>query len=146
MTLRPYREEDWFAVRDIYDLSKPDEMRGVLGRAAILPLEVDESMKQLFTESQITVADDADRTVGFAGNRGSFITWLFVHPSFRRRGVATALVQSMLSQLDRPISLNVAIANVAAICLYERLGFTVERHFLGEFQGHPCKAARLRHD
>src|SRR5689334_12907142 len=103
MTLRPYREEDWFAVRDIYDLSKPDEMRGVLGPRAILPLEVDESMKQLFTESQITVADDADRTVGFAGNRGSFITWLFVHPSFRRRGVATALVQSMLSQLDRPI-------------------------------------------
>jgi hypothetical protein len=28
MTIRPYMDSDWEAVRDIYDLSKPDEMRG----------------------------------------------------------------------------------------------------------------------
>lgn len=132
-------------MREIYDLSKPDELRGVIDRAEILALEVDSNMKRLFFESQVTVADDGGRVVGFGGSRGSFITWLFVHPSFRRRGIASALVKRMLSELDRPVTLNVAITNIAAMSLYERLGFAVERKFVADFQGRPCSAARLTH-
>ena len=145
MTLRPYREDDWATVRDIYDLSKPDELRGVIDTTAIPSLEDDPSMKQLFHESQIAVAEEDGTIVGFAGNRGSFITWLFVHPSFRRRGIAIALVNDMLRKLDQPVTLNVALTNGPAMSLYQRMGFKVEREFLGDFNGHPCKVARLRY-
>jgi hypothetical protein len=67
VTLRPYREDDWGAVRDIYDLSKPDELRGVIDATAIPSLEDDPSMKQLFRESQIAVAEEDGTIVGFAG-------------------------------------------------------------------------------
>jgi ribosomal protein S18 acetylase RimI-like enzyme len=102
-------------------------------------------MKQLFHESQIAVAEEDGKIAGFAGNRGSFITWLFVHPSFRRRGVATALVKDLLRKLDQPITLNVALTNGPALSLYHRMGFKVEREFVGDFNGRPCKVARLHY-
>lgn len=145
MTLRPYRVEDWSAVRDIYDLSKPDEMKGVLDPAAIPPLEADPDMKALFDDSRIVCMEDAGRVVGFAGSRDSLITWLFVHPSFRRKGVATALVTELLGRLTRPVTLNVAIDNLAARSLYERIGFALEREFTGHFQGVACRVAKLRY-
>lgn len=143
MQIRPYCDSDWPTVREIYDLSKPDEMRGVVDASAIPLLEADPAMTALFHNSQVSVMDDAGQVVGFAGNRGTVITWLFVHPSHRRRGVATALVRELLAQLDGTITLNVATRNAAARNLYERLGFTLEREFIGRFNGHSCAVAKL---
>jgi len=146
MKVREYSEGDWAAVRDIYDLAKPDEMRGVVAPNAILPLDSDPEMKSLFQESQILVAEDDDRIVGFGGNKGNYVSWLFVLPGHRRKGVATALVRAITARLDGPVTLNVATTNVAARAFYERLGFTVEREFMGDFKGHPCPVARLRYE
>jgi len=146
MDLRSYRNEDWKAVREIYDLSKPDEMHGVIEPSAILPLESDQSMMALFRDSQIVVAEESHRVIGFAGNRGTFITWLFVDPSSRRKGIATALIREILGRVNRPVTLNVVMSNIAALALYRRNGFTIEREFPGQFQGMPCKVAKLRHE
>jgi ribosomal protein S18 acetylase RimI-like enzyme len=143
MQIRRYRDTDWATVREIYDLSKPDELRGVMDTAAIPPLEADPNMTTLFRESQILVMEDAGRVVGFAGSRGTVITWLFVHPNDRRKGVAAALVRELLAQLDGTITLNVATTNVAARSLYKHMGFTVEREFIGQFNGHSCSVAKL---
>jgi hypothetical protein len=35
---------------------------------------------------------------------------------------------------------------VAAYTLYQRLGFTVEREFVGQFNGHACPVAKLRYE
>ena len=146
MHLRPYRSDDWTVVCEIYNLSKPEELLGVVDSGSILPLESDTDMQALFRGSQILVAEDLDRIAGFGGNRGSFITWLFVHPAFRRRGVATGLVRDMLARLQQPVTLNVMASNFAARALYERIGFSVEREFQGNFQGKPCNVARLRYE
>ena len=145
MHLRSYRSDDWMAVCEIYNLSKPEELLGVVDSGSILPLEADPDMRALFRGSQILVAEHSDRIAGFGGNRGSLITWLFVHPGFRRRGVATALVRDMLARLQQPITLNVMVSNIPARALYERLGFSVEREFEGNFQGRPCNVAKLRY-
>jgi ribosomal protein S18 acetylase RimI-like enzyme len=144
MKVRPYRDEDWPAVCQVYDLAKPEELSGVVMPEAIPPLDSDSRMRKLFAESAITVAELSARLVGFAGSRGSFITWLFVHPEFRRAGVASALLRDLLTSLDRPVVLNVASSNIPARTLYGRFGFQVEREFLGDFQGTPCAVARLR--
>src|SRR5208283_5564957 len=121
MHARPYLDKDWVAVREIYDLSKPDELRGLVEASAIPPLESDPEMLVLFRDSQIVVMEDAGRIIGFCGNRGTVITWLFVHPEHRRKGVARALVQGMLARLDGTMTLNVATTNVAACNLYQHV-------------------------
>jgi len=146
MRIRPYRDTDWAAVRDIYDLAKPDEMQGVVDASAIPPLEVDPDMMALFHNSEILVMESGDRIAGFGGSRGTSITWLFVHPECRRLGVAQALVREILARLSGTITLNVATTNVAAYNLYKRLGFTVEREFVGQFNGHACPVTKLRYE
>lgn len=145
-TLRAYRSGDWTSVCEIYNLSKPEELLGVIEAEAILPLETDSDMQALFRGSQIIVAEDSHRILGFGGHRGSFITWLFVHPAFRRKGVATALVHEMLARLQEPVTLIVMTSNLPARAFYERSGFRVEQEFQGHFQGRPCSVAKLRHE
>ena len=146
METRPYRPEDWAAVCQIYDLSKPDELHGVVGPDCIPPLDADDQMQALFHESQVTVVEDMDEVVGFGGSRTSSITWLFVHPKARRRGVASMLVRHMLTCRRTPVFLNVVASNFPARKLYEAMGFMVEREFQGSFNGNPCNVARLRHE
>src|SRR5213596_2485169 len=51
-----------------------------------------------------------------------------VAPQFRRRGIATALLQKLFEQTEdgsrRGYTLEVRVSNEGAIKLYERLGFT----------------------
>jgi ribosomal protein S18 acetylase RimI-like enzyme len=143
MLLRPFQDDDWQAVCEVYDLGKPDELRGVLDPQSLLPLADDEAMNALFRASRIVVAEDDSRVAGFAGHRGSFITWLFVHPAFRRRGIASALVRHLIGELEWPVTLNVVSENVPARALYARLGFKVERELRGNFQGWPCNVCKL---
>jgi GNAT superfamily N-acetyltransferase len=72
-------------------------------------------MKALFRDSRIVVMEEAGRIVGFAGIRQSFITWLFVHPNWRRKGVATALIRKLLSEVEGPVTLNVVKSTAAAL-------------------------------
>src|SRR4029453_14694373 len=119
MKIRPYEASDWEAVREIYDLSKPDEMRGGVDVRAIVPLGHDPSGLALFRDSVIFVVADAERVVGFGGHKGNYIAWLFVHPAHRRRGVARALLKEIMGQLQGPITLNVGSWNRAALKLYD---------------------------
>src|SRR6266850_5904916 len=118
MQIRAYCNADWTAVREIYDLSKPDELRDVVDASVIPPLDADPEMRRLFHDSQILVMEDLGLIIGFAGSLGSSITWLFVHPNHRRKGVARALVGETIARLDGAITLNVATTNAAARNLY----------------------------
>ena len=57
---------------------------------------------------------------------------------------SNALIREILGRLGGPVTLNVAMTNIAALALYDRNGFTVEREFAGQFQGTPCMVAKLR--
>ena len=142
--LRAFRETDWSAVCETYDLAKPDELAGVVPPDRILPLAADAEMQRLFRESSVMVAECGAQIVGFAGNRGTLITLLFVRPSHRRSGVATGLLAELLAGLERPVTLNVAAGNAAARLLYERFGFQLMREFAGNFQGTPCTVVTLQ--
>jgi ribosomal protein S18 acetylase RimI-like enzyme len=131
MDIRAYTDLDWEAVRNIYDLSKPDEMRGSVDLSAVLPLSDDPKHLALFRESCIIVIEETHNIVGFAGHKGNYISWVYVHPTHRRRGVAIALVSEMLRRIDGTATLNVGKNNQAARALYQRLGFVVEKEFTG---------------
>ena len=80
MKIRSYSNSDWEAIREIYNLSKPDEMRGSVDLAAVIPLEHDYKMTQLFKESELIVMEENGKVTGFSGNKGNYISCLFVHP------------------------------------------------------------------
>ena len=144
--IRPYEASDWEAVREIYDLSKPDEMRGGVDIGAIIPLSEDAPRLAAFRRSTILVAYDAERVIGFAGYDGNYISWLFVHPIHRRHGVARALLKEVMGQMRGPITLNVGPWNQGARSLYDDLGFVIAREFVGNFNGHDVEVLTLVYD
>lgn len=143
--IRPFRNDDWADVCAIYDLAKPDEMRGIVAPDAIPPLAVDPQMIALFRASRVVVMEHEGDVVGFAGCRENFITWLFVRPDCRRRGAARALLRHLLAAAGGPVTLNVVTSNEAALALYRGMGFAIEREYPGNFRGHPCRITRLFH-
>jgi len=113
---------------------------------AIRPLRDDEAMQALFRDSRVLVGEVDGCVVGFAGNKGNYISWLFVHPDFRRRGVAARLLGEVLRPLRGPVALNVAKNNRPARALYEKNGFLLEKEFVGQWNGYECQVARLRYE
>lgn len=79
-------------------------------------------------DSRCTVAIDNDAVVGFLAfeqiaDEGSVVE-LAVHPDYRRQGVARALLCSAVeNSSSKEIFLEVRESNIAAISLYESLGF-----------------------
>ena len=142
--IRPYKNSDWNQVRTIYDLAKPDEMKGIAEADQITPLGQDGQMLRYFFESEIWVYEEDGEIFGYAGQKGEVISWLMVHPAHRRKGVGRQLMAYVLSTRDGLFRLNVTQLNQAAIALYEGLGFEVYEKFTGNMYGNPVPAQRMR--
>ena len=143
MILREYKDTDWEEVKEIYNLAKPDEMRGSVDLRALILLKDDEKNIELFHDSRIYVIEKDNILLGFGGNKGNCISWLFVHPNHRRKGVAKLIIEQILSQLTGTIKLNVAKNNIAAMALYNKFGFKIEREFEGNYNGYKSQAMTL---
>ncbi|MCP4640430.1 MAG: N-acetyltransferase, partial [bacterium] len=59
--IRPYADSDWGDVCTVYDLSKPDEMAGIVDASVIAPLADDEKMRPYFFASDIWVYEEDGR-------------------------------------------------------------------------------------
>ena len=77
------------------------------------------------------IAEEEDRVAGYIGSQTcgdeSDVMNVAVHPDFRRRGIAEALVTGLADQLkaigSRCLTLEVRASNAPAIALYEKMGF-----------------------
>ena len=78
------------------------------------------------------VAEEEGRVAGYIGSQTcgdeSDVMNVAVHPDFRRRGVAEALVNVLVAELkaigSHCLTLEVRASNMPAVSLYEKLGFT----------------------
>lgn len=141
--IRPYRENDWQEVAAIYDQSKPDEMRGLVTRDQIVPLAEDDRMLTYFEESEIWVHEEMGQVLGFIGRKETVVSWLFVHPDHRRRGIGRNLLQYLMNLHQGPLQLNLTRTNQAAMALYHSLGFEIHKEFMGSMYGREIPAARM---
>ena len=77
------------------------------------------------------VAEEEGCVAGYIGSQTcgeeSDVMNVAVHPDFRRRGIAEALINDLVAQLNaigsHSLTLEVRASNVPAISLYEKLGF-----------------------
>jgi ribosomal protein S18 acetylase RimI-like enzyme len=142
--IRIYKESDWRQVSKIYDLSKPDEMNGLVNSDLITPLSKDDKMFRYFKESRIWVYENEHKIKGFIGLKEDVISWLFVHPKHRRRGIARKLLTKIIEECNDSLKLNVAKSNRAALSLYLNFGFDVYEEFEGRMYGEKIPAVRMK--
>ena len=77
------------------------------------------------------VAVEDDRVTGYIGSQTSIdetdVMNVAVHPDFRRRGIAEALINALVAELknrgSHALMLEVRSSNAQAITVYEKLGF-----------------------
>ena len=78
------------------------------------------------------VATEEERVAGYIGSQTVMdetdMMNVAVHPDYRRKGIAEALVNTLVERLQKMgshcLTLEVRASNVTAITLYEKLGFS----------------------
>lgn len=143
LTIRDYRSADWLPVCSIHDKARPDELSGSCDPRAFIPLADDQEDGPSFQRSQKFVAAIGDETVGFVGIDGTYLSWLYVDPTYYRRGIGRALLRFAVNVIG-PHAWTVVLAeNVRARRLYESEGFVIVRTSLGSNAGYACTSLRL---
>ena len=132
--IRPYRNADYPRLCAIHDAARRNELALAGLSDAFLPLEVAAQREGLF-DYALRVAELDGQAAGFAAFTDDELTWLYVDPTLSRRGVGRALVEHSLSEMGRPVSIEVLSGNAPALALYESCGFCRREIISGKMPG-----------
>lgn len=132
--IRPYRNADYPRLCAIHDAARRNELALAGLSDAFLPLEVAAGREGLF-DYALRVAELDGQAAGFAAFTDDELAWLYVDPALARRGVGRALVEYALSEMGRPVSIEVLAGNAPALALYEGCGFCRTETLTGKMPG-----------
>jgi GNAT superfamily N-acetyltransferase len=140
--IRPYEDSDWPGICRVHDLARPHELAGSCDPRAFVPLADDPESAEL-PDYSLLVACDGDRVVGFAGNKGDYIGWLYVDPEHSGRGIGRKLLRLAVEQAG-PTAWTICLNhNHRALRLYTSEGFRQVDQFDSDNAGYACTCLRL---
>lgn len=140
--IRGYRSDDWPAICRVHDRSRPDELRGSFDARAFIPLAEDSEGDYIYS-CDMFVAQYGHEVVGFAGIDDPYLAWLYVDPTYYRRGIGRALLRHCLDHVSQDAWTLACGNNDAALGLYLSEGFAIESRFTGENAGYEGPSTRL---
>lgn len=142
--IRPGQPGDWDGLVDVYDSSKPDELRRAGIKADLLSLRDDQTAQEDLKRVQVVVFETAERRIaGFGGYSGDYLGWLFVHKDHRRQGIARQLLRAILAQMPPAVWLWLLQGNDPAYGLYTSEGFKTVGGARLKLYGQECLALKL---
>ena len=131
--IRLYRNDDWELLCNIHDASRPGELEGNVPLNAFIPLRNCAENEGLF-DDEVWVAE-LDSVVGFIAFEKDYVNWLYVHPSYQRKGIGRKLLRFALERMDYPIKVSLLSKNHRALNLYEKEGFSIIKTKKGKLSG-----------
>jgi ribosomal protein S18 acetylase RimI-like enzyme len=140
MRIRPYQNADWQQICRLHDAARILELEASGLADAFLTLEETGEAEGLF-DATLLVAEVDDMVVGFAGFTDDEVTWLYVDPARYRQGIGRAMLEAVLREAGRPLSLDVLVGNSAALALYQSAGFRIVETISGKLAGNEGFAA-----
>jgi ribosomal protein S18 acetylase RimI-like enzyme len=140
MHIRPYLASDWQRICAVHDAARKFELEASGLADAFLTLEETGEAEGLFDATLLVAVVDGE-VAGFAGFTEDEVTWLYVDPARYRQGIGRALLESVLREAGRPLSLDVLVGNTAALALYQSAGFKIVDTISGKLAGNEQFAA-----
>ncbi len=126
LEIKPYEPKYFDDLCSVMDHARRQELKGENLEEVFLPLK-NAPYLDYFLSCKIYLAFEDDVLAGFVGFRPGDLSFVYIDPSRQRRGIATALLQKALDELERPIRLDVFTHNKQAKALYEKLGFKIAK-------------------
>lgn len=124
MIIRAYKAGDWHRVLEIHDAARQQELQAAGLPDAFLTLEETYETEELF-EYEIKVAEYQQQVAGFVAFTNEEVAWLYVAPEYQRKGIASALVQDIISNRQGDLYVEVLSDNQSALNFYKAQGFQV---------------------
>ncbi len=144
MKIRPYNQEDFCKILDIYAHSKLDELIFEKNNFTLIPLDQDPKRLKAFKASQVFVYEEHD-IAGYLALDDSEIGSLFVHANHRGKGIGAALLNFALSKIQLNASLHVVSSNTPAKKLYLKQGFKKVEEFVAQYNGLDVQVDKMIH-
>lgn len=144
MTIRPFQQQDFFRILDIYAHSKLDELIFESNKFILIPLDQDQKRLKAFKASQVFVYEEQD-ICGYLALDNFEIGSLFVHANHRGQGIGAALLNFALTKIQYNASLHVVSSNIPAKNLYIKQGFKKTEEFVAQYNGVDVQVDKMIH-
>lgn len=142
-SIRSYQPKDWQGICRVHDAARLLEVKNFIPEGVTLPMKQAVEEDGAFFESDVFVAVSEEDVLGFIAVQGDELTWLYIHPDYHRRGVATQLVNSIRNSLGQHGFVLCAKENEYGFKFYQKVGFRPVAYFPGNERGYPCICVRL---
>lgn len=145
MPIRNYQSPDFDILVSIYNESKLDELTNETSLFELIPLQEDKKRLPLFINSTKHVfCEENKKAIGFIGVLDEHISFLFVSKKHRGKSVGKQLLNYVIEQKNKDLTLDVTQSNKIALRLYEKMNFIVCNTFNGEYNGTSVVVNKLK--
>jgi len=126
--IREYRADDFDAVTILWRVSREKSLPEFqIEKGQFFYEDQGYFQHHILKDNQVWVVEIVNRPVAFMAINGDFVDQLYIHPSYWRMGIGTALLNFARECSPEHLWLYTLQVNVNARAFYEKNGFVVER-------------------
>ncbi len=122
LEIKSYEQKYFNELCLVMDRARKQELQSEDLEEVFLPLR-DAPYLDYFLSCKIYVAFEDGVLAGFIGFRPGSLNFIYVDPTHQNKGIATELIKKVLTELERPVRLEVFTDNERAKTLYRKFGF-----------------------